>query len=507
MHLLKLSVVILTSIFSMVWFVPSSAQACEEGPTSALVPDDAGGAIRIDPIDACIQVTCGPPPECTILNATPHFIRHPSTASAPSSTGGAGCFAVARNDNGYHLLFTSESGYRRWESTDGGITWNDLGVVTGFDAAPWIKLTADGLPHVQCPDPHFIGTSGKMTMFFSGVRKPSMGGSWAVGRATSTDNGASWTVDSAPLVVANETHYPYMPSALHISDGGHLLAYSWVCKNTLIEAPTNDVLYSANGVDTWVPRAVPGVPTGSCNRWDDGSVNRPRLVRDPVDPTTVHMFFSAYEWNGVDKPTRKCGRIGRAFSTDNGFTWTKNTRPVFEPAVGGPNWDFHQVLKPSLVVEPCESDPSKSVLRLFYEGAGDPFIPGSLAGLGIADAPWPFGSGQCTSAEIALQEEPAPEEDESIAKLTSVPNPTRGTTSIEVDLSRARVAGEAELTIIDVTGRLVRHLWTGSSLTAPQTIDWDGRESGGARVAPGRYLARMRIGDTTAGTHWITMTR
>jgi hypothetical protein len=172
--------------------------------------------------------------------------------------------------------------------------------------------------------------------------------------------------------------------------------------------------------------------------------------------------------------------------------------------VGATNWDDKQVLKPSVVFEPCPNNPANSILRLFYEGAGYP-ANGGLGGLGIADAAWPLGSSACPTAQIALQEELVP--DEGAARLTSVPNPTRGTTTIAVDFSGPRVAGEAELTIIDVTGRLVRHLWTGSSMAAPHSIDWDGRESSGARVAPGKYLARMRIGDTTAGTHWITMTR
>jgi hypothetical protein len=349
-----------------------------------------------------------------------------------------------------------------------------------------------------------VGTGGQMTMYFTANRTAFGGGSKTVGRATSTNNGADWSIDPNQLVAPTSTHFPYMPSVVEISSG-LLMAYAWICEGSVTAGATIDVLYSSDGGATWVPRCVPGVPTGSCDRWDDGSVNRPRMVVDPQDPSTIHMFYSAYEWDpAANKPTRDCGRIGRAISTDDGFTWTKNTRPVFEPAVGGWNWDSGHVLKPSLVVEPCPSDPTKSILRLFYEGKQA--HPTQYVGLGIADAPWPFGSGQCTSAEIALQEELDPD-GAPIAKITSAPNPTRGTTTIEVDLSRAQVSGEAELTIIDITGRLVRNLWVGSSLAAPSTVDWDGRESGGARVAPGRYLARMRIGDTTAGSHWITMTR
>jgi hypothetical protein len=502
-RLIPISILIL--IPSLLWLASPPVQACKENKSSTPLPDEVGVATR-----SCPTNTCAAPPCCTVLNATPPFTRHPSTLSGPNPTVGISCFAVARNDNDYHLLFDSEAPtFRRSESFDGGVTWSDLGLVS-------IPLWPIWLGSVQCPDPHFVGTGGQMTMYFTANRTAAAGGSKTVGRATSTNNGATWSIDNVQLVAPTATHYPYMPSVVAIQ-GGYLLAYTWVCAGTLYENATIDVLFSADGLTNWVPRAVPGLTVGSCGRWDDGSVNRPRMVVDPTNPSTIHMFYSVYDADGNGKPTRYCGRIGRAISTDSGFTWTKNTRPVFEAAPSGPSWDVSHVLKPSLVVEPCASDPTKSILRLFYEGKGTPPPQGyeqcnpppsqTLIGLGIADAAWPFGSGACTGTEIALQDELAPEDAEPLARLTSVPNPTSSTTTIGVDLSRAHVAGEAELTIIDVTGRLVRHLWTGSSLTAPHTVDWDGRESGGARVAPGRYLARLRIGDTTAGTHWITMTR
>jgi len=289
------------------------------------------------------------------------------------------------------------------------------------------------------------------------------------------------------------------------------MAHGKLCKGagtSQWELSTIEFLYSTDSGITWNTRTGQGsLLPDACGGFDDGSVNRPRLVKDPAYSKSnpkIHMFYSAYEWGGT-VVTRNCGRIGHAISTNDGLSWTKQN-PALEPTISNEaetyHWDKKQVLKPALVIEPCASG---SVLRLFYEGSDGV----SAGGIGIADAPWPFGSSPsgCSETLLALDEQLAPGDDDALARLSSVPNPTRGTTTIEVDLSRAQVAGEAELTIIDVTGRLVRNLWTGSSLTAPHSIDWDGRESGGARVAPGRYLARMRIGDATAGTHWITMTR
>ena len=331
-----------------------------------------------------------------------------------------------------------------------------------------------------------------------------------IGRAVSTtNNGRVWNVDDNFIEDFTDEYKPNQPSVIKIA-GGYLMAYTLMCKptptSTIWDSSTIEFLFSTNGGTGWVTRVnQQNYETGGCGRFDDGTVNRARLVKDASygqnENETIHMFYSAYEWGG-SVPIRNCGRIGHAISYDDGLHWQR-AGAVFEPS-SGQAWDTISVLKPSLVVEPCPS--GGSIIRLFYEGGGSTGFDGSL---GIAEAPWPFDStNDClTGTMLALNEQTSPDDEGSMARLTSVPNPTRGTTTIEVDFSRAQVAGEAELTIIDVTGRLVRHLWTGSSLSAPSTIDWDGRESSGARVAPGKYLARMRLGDTTAGTHWITMTR
>ncbi len=484
----------------LLYALTAPAHACKDGlsPESALAIDDPLRSMPPQEPTCPLPGCAGPPPfdPCPVYNGNAPFIRHPSMANGPVPNVGIDCFAVTREPNGNYYLFSgantgSNGAFTRKKSTDQGLTWTTLSDATGFTGVSW-------LTGAQCPDPHFTGTSGQMTMVFSGHRAA---GSIAVGRATSTNYGRSWeNVQEIVPPTPSLSHFPYMPSLIELPasvGGGYLLAYAWVCSGSVTAGSTLDVLFSQNGITNWVPREVPGVPTGSCDTWDDGSANRPRLVLDPVNASTVHMFYSAYEWNGVNQPTRNCGRIGHAVSTNLGDTWTKKVRPVFEPSAF--SWDELFVLKPTLVVEPCAPN---AILRLFYQGNG----PGA-SGLGIADAPWPFGSAGCGAAELALGEAVAPEDGEQpLARLTSAPNPTRGTTSIGIDLSRVTDAGEGELTIVDVTGRLVRRLWTGSTLAAPSTIEWDGRESGGSRVVPGRYLARLRQGDTTLGTHWITMT-
>ncbi len=48
--------------------------------------------------------------------------------------------------------------------------------------------------------------------------------------------------------------------------------------------------------------------------------------------------------------------------------------------------------------------------------------------------------------------------------------------------------------VYDVSGRRLRMLWDGPAAPGPRSIAWDGRDDGGARVASGIYLARVRVG-------------
>lgn len=510
MRPLKLLPLILVLTSSMLWCVPPPAQACKEGPTSALAPGELSVGMRLIQCETSQNCETPNPPDCQ-LNGNPPFIRDDSSILEPNSHIPASvCFAVVRDpSDGVHYLFETFDGFKRYKSFDGGVTWETSAVepqnvtisYTGSSGSQWWRA-------VQCPDVHFdvSGDGGNMTLYFSGKTSiPQTPDVFNIGRAHSADKGLSWQV-TQPAVVSdnNGDYFPHQPSVIHLQSDEYLMAYTQMCKGALPNSWERSKILFQRSIDgglTWAPYGGSVTPTQCDNdaaEWiDDGSVNRPRLVKDPaysyVGNPKIHMFYSVYDSDG-SKATRDCGRIGHAISTNNGSTWRKQT-PVFESNTGD-YWDRNQVLKPSLVVEPNDK------LRLFYEGADGVLPPAGVGGLGIANASWPF-----LAAQLALQEEPAPEDEGTLARLTSIPNPTRGTTTIEIDLSRPRVAGEAELTIIDVTGRLVRQLWTGSSLSAPSSIEWDGRESSGARVAPGKYLARMRLGDETAGTHWITMTR
>jgi hypothetical protein len=81
--------------------------------------------------------------------------------------------------------------------------------------------------------------------------------------------------------------------------------------------------------------------------------------------------------------------------------------------------------------------------------------------------------------------------------LRAAPNPARTSQVLWFDLgasARGRVA------IHDVAGRVVRVLAEGMLAAGPHRIEWDGRTSAGARVAPGLYFARVEAGAKSAVT-------
>ncbi len=71
------------------------------------------------------------------------------------------------------------------------------------------------------------------------------------------------------------------------------------------------------------------------------------------------------------------------------------------------------------------------------------------------------------------------------------PNPFFERSSIHFNLAHS---GEIEIMLFDPTGRMVRHLYTGTSAAGASSIEWDGCNSNGERLDPGAYFIRMQIG-------------
>ena len=73
------------------------------------------------------------------------------------------------------------------------------------------------------------------------------------------------------------------------------------------------------------------------------------------------------------------------------------------------------------------------------------------------------------------------------------PNPFNPATTIPLVLPAQ--ADEVDLTIYNVLGQPVRHVWNGPLAAGEHRLTWDGRDAQGQSVAAGVYLVRLHVGD------------
>jgi len=77
-------------------------------------------------------------------------------------------------------------------------------------------------------------------------------------------------------------------------------------------------------------------------------------------------------------------------------------------------------------------------------------------------------------------------------KALAWPNPFNPQTSIRFDVG-GNQAQPAVLTVYDLSGRAVRHLFVGNVKPGPNSITWNGQDDSGRNLATGVYLARVQV--------------
>ena len=85
--------------------------------------------------------------------------------------------------------------------------------------------------------------------------------------------------------------------------------------------------------------------------------------------------------------------------------------------------------------------------------------------------------------------------------LASNPNPARGNTRVHFELAQDE---RIELTLYDLSGRMVRSLAKGAFVAGTHDVTWDGLDQAGRPSAPGVYMARLK-GARTQATHHIVL--
>ena len=113
---------------------------------------------------------------------------------------------------------------------------------------------------------------------------------------------------------------------------------------------------------------------------------------------------------------------------------------------------------------------------------------------------WPYGNryhlNELRGCIDSLVSAPAGVGDEPGASgfgLSAAPNPFRGIITLEL-ANPTRQPLDASLEVFDLTGRRVARLWNSPAPPGVTPIAWSGEREGGARLAPGVYLVRARIG-------------
>jgi hypothetical protein len=81
-----------------------------------------------------------------------------------------------------------------------------------------------------------------------------------------------------------------------------------------------------------------------------------------------------------------------------------------------------------------------------------------------------------------------------LALYQNAPNPFASTTSVRFSVPQA---GHVGVGVYDVAGRKVCDLVSQRLEAGPHTVEWDGRDASGSRVASGVYLVRL---STVGGT-------
>jgi len=93
------------------------------------------------------------------------------------------------------------------------------------------------------------------------------------------------------------------------------------------------------------------------------------------------------------------------------------------------------------------------------------------------------------SAVVGVDPTPVP----AAFRLASAPNPARGSAMVELAIPAGGVPS-AQVTVHDVAGRRIATLWDGAVPAGVSRFAWSHTDAAGARLSPGVYLVRARIG-------------
>ncbi len=199
---------------------------------------------------------------------------------------------------------------------------------------------------------------------------------------------------------------------------------------------------------------------------------RTTLMTPVFDGTGLGNLTLTYQrWFSNRAPVASTDQFRADVSTNGGSTWI-NLETV---EVSTDAW--------ALVTLPLAPVSASMQLRFVAEDLGtDTFVEAGLDDVRILTAATAAPLVPATSATLSLG---APS-----------PNPFRSETTIELQIPRS---GPVTLDVVDVSGRRIARLLDGERIGAgTHRVQWEGRDDGGSRVAPGVYWMRLACADGEA---------
>jgi len=186
-----------------------------------------------------------------------------------------------------------------------------------------------------------------------------------------------------------------------------------------------------------------------------------RLV-DPVALTDLRATFLIYENN-----------VFYCCGYDGSDTWQLVTRKIYDENIALENVEDQVVVGANIPIDPEWNPAELHVVAYLQSTSTKEIIQGVYFG------------GETADVDASADRLPG-------ARIDSVqPNPFRPTTEIAFSLSGIAARGPVELTIVDLEGRRVASLLTGTVAPGTHRLRWDGATDRGTRAGSGVYFARL----------------
>jgi hypothetical protein len=222
-------------------------------------------------------------------------------------------------------------------------------------------------------------------------------------------------------------------------------------------------------------------------------------------PGGANVVVPLVDANGTSRGSATFGQVS---SGNNTYIVNPFTPPVPVPgtfSIGNPNdpanyFNIYTLASYSGGVDVCLSydennipGPETSLVLVHYNGSAwedvttsRDTVNNSICGHVSSLSPFAIG----VPVPTGVRDNPAPSQ---FALHVNVPNPFNPVTTIHYDVPRG--GADVNITIYDIAGRRVRELVNEHRTPGSWSVQWNGEDDRGTRVASGVYLYRMRAGE------------